>query len=180
MKRLEFDKLSVQKQIIEFNKMYETCKSIRKVCSEIGISKTTIRDRFNKIGYHSIDGVGYVKDTNIPIKNETSLDELISENKQYSNSNILVLDKELEEKINALVKKQVHEELEKHFKNSDLEKNSTEIVIDDKCQGDIVYASYGVYKDISTEFNSYVKSHKRYSKAELTSQALLEFMENHK
>ena len=48
MKRLEFDKLSIEEQVIEFNKMYETHKSIRKVCAEIGIGKSTVKDKLIK------------------------------------------------------------------------------------------------------------------------------------
>lgn len=167
MDRETFDKLNYKQQVIEFNKLYEIHKSIRKTCGEIGIGKTTVRDRFKTINYSFLEGVGYVKDTNNQLEGQTSLIEAVIENKPHSEPNILELEQ--------LVSKIVDEKLNKILET----KKQSEFELSSRCEGDVKYRSLGVYKEILEEFVEYCKN-KRYSQIELLSQAMLDIMEKFK
>jgi hypothetical protein len=182
MKRVEFDKLRIEEQVIEFNKMYETHKSIRKVCAEIEIGKSTIKDRFSKIGYSSVEGVGYIKNTNIPIKAEASIIEPVNANKDYIEPNKIKtepkhdgLEKFIEQKINEMLDKRLNKP-EEQLSNS---KFTNKIVISSRCDGESVGRSFEVYTKIRDEFIEFCKT-QPYTLKELVSQAFIEFMENHK
>jgi dephospho-CoA kinase len=177
MKRLEFDKLSPEEQVKEFNKMYEIHKSIRKVCGEIGIGKSTVKDRFNKIGYYSIEGVGYVKGTNAQLEGQTSLVKPVRENKGILNINELSEKNksktnitELEQIVNRLIDKRL-EDLKKIEKTGEIELNF---------EGKTMYRSFGINEDVLNRFNEYAKKHNRFNKVELLSLALNELMDKYK
>lgn len=50
MDKEQFNSLSVKDQVIVFNNLLAS-NSIRQACTQIGIAKTTVRDRFKKYGY---------------------------------------------------------------------------------------------------------------------------------
>lgn len=50
MDKEKFNSLSIDDQVIEFNALLDG-SSIRQACTQIGIAKTTVRDRFKKHGY---------------------------------------------------------------------------------------------------------------------------------
>lgn len=52
----EFNGLEVEEQVKVVNKYIEVLGSLTKAVKEIGMAKTTVRDRFTKIGYKLIEG----------------------------------------------------------------------------------------------------------------------------
>lgn len=58
-----FNRLNIKEQVKIFNSMLQEDKNIKTVCEAIGISYSTVRDRFNKAQYH------YNKYTNCYEKN---------------------------------------------------------------------------------------------------------------
>lgn len=62
MKKEEFNKLSIEEQLIYVNKELLDNASLRSIAEKIGISKTTIRERFEKIGHvFNTDQRQYIK-----------------------------------------------------------------------------------------------------------------------
>lgn len=157
MDREEFNKLTVDKQVEEFNKLYLIDGSIKNVALKLGISKNTISSRFKSAGY-VVTANGYIKNTNISIKQETLLIEAPRECKTDI--------QELEQLVNRLI--------DKRFK-----KTPNDIELSSMCEGHIKYRSMGYYEDIGEKFIEYCKGKKRYTQIEILSQAMHEFMENH-
>lgn len=52
MNKDQFNSLELEKQIETFNQALAETGTIRKACDSLGVSKTTIRDRFKKINYY--------------------------------------------------------------------------------------------------------------------------------
>lgn len=52
MNKDEFNSLSLEAQIETFNNALAETGTIRKACESLGVSKTTIRDRFKKVHYY--------------------------------------------------------------------------------------------------------------------------------
>jgi DNA-binding transcriptional regulator YhcF (GntR family) len=167
MEREEFNKLTVNEQVTEFNKLYKEHKSIKKVASDLGISKNTISSRFTNAGYTIFEGVGYVSNTNTPIYNKTSITEPPSEDKREANR------EKLKQLVNSMVEEKFNELVNKQPVNIDIELSSL-------CDGNIKYRSWGYYENIGEKFIEYCKNKKRYTQIEILSQAMLEFMQNHK
>lgn len=170
-----FLKLSVEKQIEEFNKLIKEHGSITKSAKVLDIPRTTVKSIFIKNGYKfDIESNQYIKNTNTQLEGQTSLIEPVEANKQDSDivkTNNLVDITELEQIVNRIIDERL----------SGLNKTEkSNIELSSKCDGDVKYRSYGVYKSVSDEFDQYAEKHNLYSKVQLVSQSLIEFMERHK
>jgi hypothetical protein len=88
MNKQEFNKLDIQEQLQYVNNELLKGESLRGISANLTISKTTIRDRFTKIGYKfNTEKRQYIRDTSIVLDNEYK-----------SNTNILRKDKTIENK----------------------------------------------------------------------------------
>lgn len=176
MNREEFNKLTVNEQVTEFNKLYKEYKSIKKVAAELGISKNTISSRFSNAEYTIFEGVGYVKNTNTLASNEIALTKAPSEDIKQTNK------ERLKQFINSIVEEKLNTELER-LVNRILE-NSTKkvdfIELDSRCEGESKYRSLGAYEDVLKKFIEFCKSKKPYTQIDLLSQAMIEFMDKYK
>ena len=86
MDRTDFDKLEVQDQVIYINKQLGAGSTLRDIASNLNIARSTLRDRFKKIGY---------------IYNK-KLNTYSNINNEYYKNNTKVIDKEPVKKQNTL------------------------------------------------------------------------------
>lgn len=183
MNKEEFNSLDVVDQVKTFNELLED-SSIRKVSGEIGISKTTIRDRFKKHGY-SFDSSSnkyiYLGSHEEDIKKEIK-----------SNKNItLVSEKEKEISYKSNIEKmynEIHEliELKDDLKNLIKKEKLRENIIEVQelkirnFEGDLKIKSIKVYDEVLELFNAFVDNHKEFKQQDIVSQALWEFLNKYK
>ncbi|MDS6330266.1 hypothetical protein REJ83_018345 [Clostridioides difficile] len=179
MDRNTFDSLSSQDQINYINNQLLQGHTITNICKIIGIGRTTIRDRFKKVGYE------YNQKTKI----YESIVEIIStENikKQDSSNKVVVADAD-----NHLGLKNILS----NFNEMDIKLNevyswyksqsSSKVVEADKLkindfEGDTVTRSYKIYEDVQKEFVAFCEANKKYKVQDIISQALFEFIEKYK
>lgn len=177
MKREQLDKLSIEKQLEVFNKIIKEQGSLNKAIKVTGMPKSTIKSRLEKIGYrYSEEAKQFIKDTNTQIEGQTSLIEPAEANEQDSDAveikenNNLVDITELEQIVNRIIDERLNS-LNKNEKSG--------IELSSECDGDVKYRSYGIYLTVSDKFDKYSEDHGLYSKVQLVSQALIEFMDRH-
>lgn len=179
MDRNTFDSLSSQDQINYINNQLLQGHTITNICKIIGIGRTTIRDRFKKVGYE------YNQKTKI----YESIVEIIStENikKQDSSNKVVVADAD-----NHLGLKDILS----NFNEMDIKLNevyswyksqsSLKVVEADKLkindfEGDTVTRSYKIYEDVQKDFVVFCEANKKYKVQDIISQALFEFIEKYK
>ncbi|HDO9660872.1 TPA: hypothetical protein P5Q24_003881 [Clostridioides difficile] len=179
MDRNTFDSLSSQDQINYINNQLLQGHTITNICKIIGIGRTTIRDRFKKVGYE------YNQKTKI----YESIVEIIStENikKQDSSNKVVVADAD-----NHLGLKNILS----NFNEMDIKLNevyswyksqsSSKVVEADKLkindfEGNTVTRSYKIYEDVQKEFVDFCEANKKYKVQDIISQALFEFIEKYK
>ncbi|HDF2670722.1 hypothetical protein [Clostridioides difficile] len=179
MDRNTFDSLSSQDQINYINNQLLQGHTITNICKIIGIGRTTIRDRFKKVGYE------YNQKTKI----YESIVEIIStENikKQDSSNKVVVADAD-----NHLGLKNILS----NFNEMDIKLNevyswyksqsSSKVVEADKLKindfkGDTVTRSYKIYEDVQKDFVAFCEVNKKYKVQDIVSQALFEFIEKYK
>jgi hypothetical protein len=189
MDRAEFDKLEVLEQIKVVNEALAKAESLRSISKSLSMSKTTLRDRFIKLGYKfNADIRKYIKDNNnrevqsyqsntkvSPRANKQDIkpidDGITKELQQYKN--------DLLELINA--KAELMQMLKYHQSNTNvidipqIDINS----IPQDLQKDIVLKSIKVYEPIFDRFNDICNKNKSIKKQDLLSLALYEFTQKY-
>ncbi|MGO0904090.1 hypothetical protein ACYZFO_18625 [Clostridioides difficile] len=179
MDRSTFDRLSTMDQIDYINKQLLEGHTLTNICKDINIGRTTIRDRFKKVGYE------YNQKTKI----YESIIEIISiENikKQDSSNKVVVADAD-----NHLGLKDILS----NFNEMDIKLNevyswyksqsSLKVVVADKLKindfkGDTVTRSYKIYEDVQKDFVAFCEANKKYKVQDIISQALRDFMDKYK
>lgn len=160
MNKDEFNKLGVKDQVDFINKELEE-KSLTKISEEIKVSRKTLRNRFDKLGYV------YDKESNKYIpkhikKNEDDLNNAI-------NANVLIDKmKSLERRIKGL---------EDKIKTKSIE--SKEINIK-SLEGETVSRCYRLNKEVQKEFSDFCKRNSSYKVQDILGCALVEFMKKYK
>lgn len=77
MTKEEFNKLEVLDQVKYINGLVANGKSLREISSDLGMSKTTFRDRFKKIGYiYSADIKQYCKENKSEVQKHESITKI--------------------------------------------------------------------------------------------------------
>lgn len=199
MNKEEFNKLGVLEQVQHINNELKNNKSITSVCKELGIGRSTIRDRFKKVNY------SYYKDLNKYIHNNDVTDvlqnptELLKCNNRCNTSDINkennksitdVLqrdtvtdiinksDEEIKNNLLDLVNNYdvLKDIIELHRRNTSVIKQ--QIVIDIE-ESDSKLATLRVNSKVLEQFNNFCKDNKQYKKVDLLSQAMKEFIEKY-
>lgn len=191
MNKEEFNKLSILNQV-EFINSQINNNSITSVCKEIGVGRSTIRDRFKKANY------SYSKELNkyVYIEPKENLKELTEQNNKcvtpdiYNNSNtnlvedsniLSVLKKSDEELQNNIIDlannyEVLKEIIELHRRNTSVIKQ--QIIIDlDNSESKLT--TLRVNKTVLDGFNAFCEKNKQFTKVDLISQALKNFIELH-
>lgn len=199
MSKEEFNKLEVLEQIQYINNQLENNKSVTSVCKEIGVGRSTIRDRFKKVNYI------YSKDLNKYIHNESITDVLqepteplgvnngcaTSDINKVNNNNITDViqndtvteiinksDEEIKNNLLDLVNNYdvLKDIIELHRRNTSVIKQQIIIDVED---AESKLTTLRVNSKVLEQFNMFCSSNKQYKKVDLLSQAMKEFIEKY-
>ena len=197
MYKEKFNKLEVLAQIQYINNELENNKSITSVCKELGIGRSTIRDRFKKANYK------YNKESNKYIDNN-SITDVTQDNIEINNGcNTSDINKENNKSVTDVIQRDTVTEIinksDEEIKNNlldlvsnydvlkdiiELHRRNTsvikqQIVIDIE-ESDSKLATLRVNSKVLEQFNDFCKDNKQYKKVDLLSQAIKEFIEKYK
>lgn len=192
MNKDKFNKLPILEQINFINSQLKKNKSITSVCKELGVGRSTIRDRFKKSNY------SYCKDSNEYILNystKSSSQELIhdknrcntsviyNKNTDSSNNNSIVTileksDKEIQNNLLDLVSNYdvLKEIIELHKRNTSVIKQQIIINLEDT---ETTTTTLRINKSILEKFNKFCDENRQFKKVDLLSQSLKNFIEQH-
>ena len=165
MNKDKFNSLDIMNQLEFINKELEK-KSLTKISEEIKISRKTIRNKFEKIGY--------VYD------NQSNKYELKDNNKPSNAKNNTINTKQLADKMKSLEGK--IKALEDEFiliKDRQEIKNEKEINLK-VLEGETVSRCYRLNKGVQKEFSSFCKKNSKYKVQDILATALIEYMKNEK
>lgn len=194
MNRAEFDRLDKFEQVSYINDQLEKSGlTLTNICKKLEIGRSTIRDRFKKIGYI------YNKNSNLYLIDNNELisyDDNIKNNKMYNmsnidiehennNSNTSVIsfeDSEFRENIISLARdyKDIQQMLQDYKQNKKIA--SKQIIIDylSKVEdSETKLTTLRLNKYVLEKFNSFVENNKQFTKVDLFSQALINFIDQY-
>ena len=202
MDRKEFDSLNIEEQVEYINKeLYNGC-TLTKVCSLIGIGRSTVRDRFKKVGQRYDSSINkYVGDngkttiTGDSGKTEISCDEdktIVSKDKEQAiikhrdSSNTFVTDKKVMK--NLLELSESHDKIMEVLSWFESDRDKTNVIevsegikIDLPQEKDTEFRKTVRLNNIVWNlFSEFCKEHKEFKQKDLHSQALLEYIEKYK
>lgn len=191
MNKDKFNKLTILDQIDFINSQINN-NSITSVCKEIGVGRTTIRDRFKKANYSyskELNKYTYIEPKD-SLKDFTEQDNSCITSDTYNNSNTNIVednyassllkksDKEFQNNMIDLVNNYdtLKEIIELHKRNTSVIKQ--QIIIDlDNSENKLT--SLRINKTVLDKFNEFCEKNKQFTKVDLVSQALKDFMEFH-
>lgn len=192
MNKEQFNALEVLKQIDYINKQLKNNYSITSVCKELGVGRTTVRDRFKKLGYvFDKEANAYVlkevnNDCNIgvidtnnrgnttvesaeitEVSKEEGVFEIIEKSDDEIRNNLLDLAQNYE-----LIK----EIIDIHRRNTSVVKH--QILIDIE-EAESKLTTLRVNRKVLDEFNKFCDKNKQFKKVDLLSQAMKNFIERY-
>lgn len=195
MNKEEFNKLEVLEQVQYINNELKNNKSITSVCKELGIGRSTIRDRFKKSNYI------YYKELNEYVHNN-DITDVIQGNKQSNNrcytsvkvegnncstpviqkdtvtEIVTKSDEEIRNNLLDLVNNYdvLKDIIELHRRNTSVVKQQIVIDLDD---AESKLATLRVNSKVLDQFKDFCSKHKEYKKVDLLSQAIKNFIESY-
>lgn len=186
MKRDKFDTLEVIEQIKYINKRLLEGFTLTNLCKDIGIGRSTIRDRFKRVGYeynksnNQYESIIEIVDLD-SMKLESSKKVVETEKRDSSNLVIGTNDKVLTHMINNYDDnlKKLNEMYEWYKLESSKKVVATESLKIDDFKGDIVVRSYKLYETIQKDFTDFCKANNKYKVQDILSQAIKEFLEKY-
>ena len=181
MNKDTFNNLDIENQIEYINnRLSDNNSSITSVCSELGIGRSTIRDRFKKHGYeynkelkqyvyNTLSEVAITVDaTDVPQCNTDTVNEVITITDTDIKNNLLELANNYTDIMNML---------EDYRRNTSVIKQ--QIILDIE-EAESKLTTLRVNSKVLNDFNKFCDDNKQYRKIDLISQALKNFMEQHK
>lgn len=183
MNKDKFNKLEIPQQVEYINSQLQNNNSITSVCKQLGIGRSTIRDRFkkNKYTYSKAENL-YIYNNELNISKEILKDynrrntSVIDEGKILESiemSDINIKNNLLELANNYDILKEI---IELHRCNTSVIKK--QIVID-LPQSESKLVTLRVNGDILDNFNKFCSEHNAYKKVDILSQAIKNFIENY-
>ncbi|MCC0785150.1 hypothetical protein IR152_19400 [Clostridioides sp. ES-S-0108-01] len=182
MDRYTFDNLHINEQIQYINNKLLEGNTLTNTCKDIGIGRTTIRNRFKQHGYEfnqakklyiSIVEVVELESSSKVVMQESSNKVVGADTNNINNlRDILYNFNEMNTKLN-----EVYSWYESQSSNKVVGANKLNI---DDFKGNIVTRSYKVYEDIQKEFVIFCEANKKYRVQDIISQALKDFMDKYK
>lgn len=192
MTKEQFNELEVLKQIDYINEQLKNNMSITGVCKDIGIGRTTIRDRFKRLGYlydkevnayvlkeeNNDCNVGVIEvdngytttvvDTEITeVHKEEGVLEIIEKSDDEIRNNLLDLVKNYE------VLKEI---IDRHRCNTSVVKKQIVIDLDDAGSK---LVTLRVNRTVLEQFNKFCDNNKQFKKVDLLSQAMKNFIDQY-
>lgn len=195
MTREEFDSLDIHSQVKVANEklLKDSSLTIKKLRDEIlNIPKTTWGDRLRKYNYkYDPNTRQYILNTNVIHANVLEKSQHIEikkvtedKNPFYNKSNINVIQiddvtkNDLLELVN--IKTDLIKIVEEYKRNTNIIEVPELKIDNSKLTGEVKLTTIRVYSDIMEKFKDFSESYKEYSKQDLYSMALFEFMEKYK
>lgn len=184
MDKQQFNKLSVLEQLNYVNGELSKGESLRNISSNLGMSKTTIRDRLSKIGYtFNSDMRQYCKDDTLVIQKHKSITKTLPKTdkqaiKSVGDSNTLELQKYKDDLIQLINNKDDILEMLQYYKRNTnvIELPQLDVTnLPEEMKDSIINKSIKVYSGIYTLFDELCSQYKGIKKQDLISLALLEF-----
>ena len=169
MNKEEFNKLEIVEQVEYINRELSKGKSIRGISEEIGIAKSTIRDRFKRIGYiyNKELNIYKLEEVNNIVEKEEALEEpqnVIAEEKEEIDINTLFsLYQGLERRIEAL--------------ECIREREDINII---QFNENAINRTYRIYESVQAEFKEFCRRNSKYTVTDIISTALAEYMERNR
>ena len=181
MNRTDFDALEVLEQIKYINKSLSEGYTVTGICNYIGIGRSTIRDRFKKVGYEYNKTINQYESIIEVVEAEPveAIDLVIQESSNLvvgTDSDILTtIINNYDDNMNKLNEMYNWYKLQSSNKVVETEK----LKIDD-FEGDIVVRSYKLYESIQKEFTEFCKINNKYKVQDILCQFIKEGLEKYK
>ena len=191
MNKTEFNNLDVLEQIEYINKNLLEGNTLTNVCKNIGIGRSTIRDRFKKVSYEYNKATNQYESIVEIIEAETvapaGANEPIKENIkpviQQSSNLVVGTDSEIlshiinnyDDNLSKLNEMYNWYKLQSSNKVVQTEKFKV-----DDFEGDIVVRSYKLYEPIQREFLEFCKKNNKYKVQDILSQFIKEGLEKYR
>lgn len=182
MDRNDFDKLDITGQINYINGELIKGSTLTKICKNINIGRTTIRDRFVKGGYvFNKEKNQYIKDSN-----DKSNSKIIHEKHIVSSNNskaVIEFNSIKNDLLQLIENKEDILKIVNEYKNKSKVIDIPELNINDipsNMQKDITTRSLKIYDPIYKLFNNLCNKYSSIKKQDLISLALLEFCNKYK
>ena len=191
MNKTEFNNLDVLEQIEYINKNLLEGNTLTNVCKNIGIGRSTIRDRFKKVSYEYNKNINQYESIVEIIEAETvapaGANEPIKENIkpviQQSSNKVVRTDNEI---LTSLINNydDMNNKLNEMYNWYKLQSSNkvvqTEKFKVDDFEGDIVVRSYKLYEPIQREFLEFCKKNNKYKVQDILRQFIKEGLEKYK
>ena len=191
MNKTEFNNLDVLEQIEYINKNLLEGNTLTNGCKNIGIGRSTIRDRFKKVSYEYNKNINQYESIVEIIEAETvapaGANEPIKENIkpviQQSSNKVVRTDNEI---LTSLINNydDMNNKLNEMYNWYKLQSSNkvvqTEKFKVDDFEGDIVVRSYKLYEPIQREFLEFCKKNNKYKVQDILSQFIKEGLEKYK
>lgn len=181
MVKEKFNDLDILEQLKYINNLLENKSTLTTIAKDLNVGRSTISDRFKKIGYRYNKQLNqYIKhdnsnnNTDVVHSNTKSLKSLNNNDlKMYNDSNTDVNNKI----INITNEYETLMQMIELYKcNSNVLQNK---IIINLPQAESELTSFRVNKEIIKQFNEFTKKQKEFRKIDLVSMALKEYIENH-
>ncbi len=179
----EFNALSIEKQIKYINENLEF-NSLNKICNSIGISESTVRDRFKRNNYKRVGKKFIISETTdntintstkvTPIKTISKKPTKRAEKKDINLDSIKLLEeklKDLESQIKATNKRIDNINTTKTTITTDLRNIRA-------FDGEEVVRSFRVNEDVQKRFKSYCKANSEHKVSDILSTILDEYLKS--
>lgn len=186
MNRDEFDKLHIEEQVDLMNEYIENT-SITAACKDIGIPKTTLRDRFKRYGYlyNKLENRYIKSDQEESNKNIIKVisEEIVKKDKVIKSNNNITLKRDVYDGILELL--EIKDSLKRLLEKNELEKSVIDIEVNELkirgFSGNVVNKSYKIDENVVKEFEDLANNkYKHIKKQDLVNQALYEFIKRYK
>lgn len=188
MNRTDFDVLEVLEQIKYINKSLLEGYTVTGICNYIGIGRSTIRDRFKKVGYeynktiNQYESIIEVIEAE-PVEVREPIREAIEPVIQESSNLVVGTDSDIlttiinnyDDNMNKLNEMYNWYKLQSSNKVVQTEKFKV-----DDFEGDIVVRSYKLYEPIQKDFTEFCKVHNKYKVQDILCQFIKEGLEKYK
>lgn len=168
MQREEFNKLSIDKQVDYFIRELQGGSNFNAICRGIGVSKNTIKARFQKEGYQEVKKgqiiTGYIKPGRELIDNKPIEEVRINKpKKEKSKDNNINID---------MILKRI-EKLEEEIKEIKAPKRSNQVKdIINSFNGETVVKTFKIDKEVSNKLEEYLNNNSQYKKQDIVSSLL--------
>ena len=190
MNKTEFNSLDIMEQIEYINKSLLNGNTLTNICKSIGIGRSTIRDRFEKVSYKYNKSINQYEsiieiieaETIAPAGANEPIKEDITPVIQQSSNLVVGTDNEI---LTSLINNydDMNNKLNEMYNWYKLQSSNkvvqTEKFKVDDFEGDIVVRSYKLYEPIQREFLEFCKRNNKYKVQDILSQALKEFLDKY-